>query len=101
MNLLAVVNQILDQTGQTDAGGKRLLGLPSALVKVNLDEIAEALANHKAVMESDLGRPERWPDRPRGRDPLASSSRPRGPVKLDFLLTPMPHFCSFVHHSTA
>lgn len=56
MNLLAVVNQIIDQTGEENASEEQLLGLPSALVGVDLDEIKAELDTHRLSMEKALGK---------------------------------------------
>jgi diguanylate cyclase (GGDEF)-like protein len=57
MNLLAVVNQIINQTGEENASQEQLLGLPSALVGVDLDEIKAELEAHRLSMEKALGKP--------------------------------------------
>ncbi len=57
MNLLAVVNQILDQTGESASEGSRLLGLPGTLVGIDLDALVDELNSHRKDMESRLGRP--------------------------------------------
>ena len=57
MNLLAVVNQIINQTGEENASQEQLLGLPSALVGVDLDEMKAELEAHRLSMEKALGKP--------------------------------------------
>ena len=58
MNLLSIVNQILDQDEESASEtGALLLGLPSALVGLDLNALEEALAGHRAALESVLGRP--------------------------------------------
>lgn len=56
MNLLAVVNQIIDQPGEPEEDVPRLLGLPGALVGVDLRKILDDLDVHRKKMESELGR---------------------------------------------
>lgn len=57
MNLLAVVNQIIDQTGESPSDDTTLLGLPGALVGIDLDAIVDELKSHREKMEEKLGRP--------------------------------------------
>lgn len=57
MNLLAVVNQIIDQSGESEEETTLLLGLPSALVGLDLDALSDDLKSHRLKMEEGLGRP--------------------------------------------
>lgn len=57
MNLLAVVDQIMNQTGEEGTSKELLLGLPGALIGLDLDSIKPALEAHRLSLEKELGRP--------------------------------------------
>jgi diguanylate cyclase (GGDEF)-like protein len=58
VNLLSIVNQIFDQYEDDEASkGGQLLGLPGALVGIDLNALAEDLLKHREALETLLGRP--------------------------------------------
>ena len=57
MNLLSVVNQIIDQSSEDDAQQQRLLGLPPALIGIDLTELSVDVEKHQQKLETALRRP--------------------------------------------
>ena len=57
MNLLDIVNQILDQTDDGASERANLLGLPSALVGIDLERLSEHINRHRERMQEQLGHP--------------------------------------------
>ncbi len=57
MNLLDIVNQILDQTDDGASERANLLGLPSALVGIDLEQLSDHINRHRERMQKQLGHP--------------------------------------------